>query len=122
MPDSPATRGGRRPGAGRPPTGKAKAIVQERVPPFLATHCKLQQQTNPGYLARLIEESKKMRLDLYKAVEECLAGPDAQAILNAGPAQLLAAYGYICILAEAYECLAPHRADGEEFLRLLLAA
>lgn len=65
MSDAPSkTRGGRRPGAGRPPTGAAKLIVQERVPPELAQHCKAAQATQPGYLARLIEKdlrSKEMQ-------------------------------------------------------------
>lgn len=57
MSDAPSkTRGGRRPGAGRPPTGAAKLIVQERVAPELAAHCKAAQATTPGYLARLIEK------------------------------------------------------------------
>jgi len=58
--DAPSkARGGRRPGAGRPPTGAAKSIVQERVPPDLAQHCKAAQAATPGYLARLIERDLK---------------------------------------------------------------
>jgi len=106
---------------GRPRTtglggkGFGNPAVQVRLPPDL--HGLVSTRGGARWVRELIDCASKA-LDVTAAANEADSVSRA-AILGAGQGALLAAHGYLAILALGYECAAPTRADAEKFLRLL---